>query len=80
MPDEDRFLYPNRGDDAGTAGVSRRLFLAGSLAAGTAATAGRVRPTPETLSNAAANRRLYRELAGGGTTYCIGNCACGHQL
>jgi YVTN family beta-propeller protein len=44
------------------------------------ATAGRVRPTPETLSNAAANRRLYSELAGGGTTYCIGNCACGHRL
>jgi YVTN family beta-propeller protein len=34
------FLYPNRDSERAQSSVSRRLFLAGSLAAGTAATAG----------------------------------------
>ena len=38
--DTDRFLYPNRDGASDDAGVSRRRLLAGSVAAGMAATAG----------------------------------------
>ncbi|MUV88647.1 hypothetical protein GJ629_01075 [Halapricum sp. CBA1109] len=44
------------------------------------ATAATVRPAEGSVGDRSADRRLYRELSGEGTTYCIGNCACGHQL
>lgn len=45
------------------------------------ATAGTVRPTDGVLdAAAAAGPNLRAELSGRGTTYCLGNCACGHQL
>jgi DNA-binding beta-propeller fold protein YncE len=39
-PPTDRRLYPNRGDDTGRGGLSRRRLLAGSATAGAVATAG----------------------------------------
>jgi len=45
------------------------------------ATAGTVRPETDTSSNLLATlATLGVEIPGGGTTYCIGECACGHQL
>ncbi|MFB6251439.1 MAG: hypothetical protein ABEI27_07100 [Halobellus sp.] len=45
------------------------------------ATAGNVRPDTDTASNLMATMaRLGIEFSNAGTTYCIGNCACGHQL
>ena len=45
------------------------------------ATAGRVRPETDTSSNLLATlATLGVEIPGSGTTYCIGECACGHQL
>ncbi|MFC6872289.1 YncE family protein [Halobellus marinus] len=45
------------------------------------ATAGRVRPEDDTAGNLMATMAtLGVELSDAGTTYCIGNCACGHQL
>jgi DNA-binding beta-propeller fold protein YncE len=45
------------------------------------ATAGRVRPDEDTAGNLMATMAtLGVELSDAGTTYCIGNCACGHQL
>ncbi|WP_311173707.1 YncE family protein [Halobellus ordinarius] len=45
------------------------------------ATAGRVRPDEDTAGNLLASiASLGVELSDAGTTYCIGNCACGHQL
>jgi YVTN family beta-propeller protein len=45
------------------------------------ATAGRVRPGETVLQSGSSSREsLQRRLADSGTTYCIGECACGHQL
>lgn len=44
------------------------------------ATAATVRPSDETATQTGTNGGLYNELSGSGTTYCIGNCACGHTL
>jgi DNA-binding beta-propeller fold protein YncE len=45
------------------------------------ATAGFVRPETDASSNLLASlATLGVEIPGGGTTYCIGECACGHQL
>jgi len=45
------------------------------------ATAGRVRPSEDAIDAAASARESLRaELSDDGTTYCIGNCACGHEL
>ena len=45
------------------------------------ATAGTVRPETDTSSNLLATlASIGVEIPGGGTTYCIGECACGHQL
>ncbi|MEF8786094.1 MAG: hypothetical protein V5A45_09195 [Haloarculaceae archaeon] len=44
------------------------------------ATAATVRPSDEAATQAGTNGGLYNELSGSGTTYCIGNCACGHTL
>ena len=45
------------------------------------ATAGRVRPETDTASDLLASlAALGVEIPGGGTTYCIGECACGHEL
>ena len=45
------------------------------------ATAGTVRPETDTSSNLLASLAAVGvEIPGGGTTYCIGECACGHQL
>ena len=45
------------------------------------ATAGRVRPEGDVSGNLLATMAsLGVELSEAGTTYCIGNCACGHQL
>jgi YVTN family beta-propeller protein len=45
------------------------------------ATAGRVRPGESVLESGPSSREsLQRRLADRGTTYCIGKCACGHQL
>ncbi|WP_336000570.1 hypothetical protein [Halorientalis halophila] len=44
-------------------------------------TSGRVRPGEAGLtSNPESRERLRQRLSGEGTTYCIGNCACGHEL
>jgi len=45
------------------------------------ATAGTVRPQTDTSSNLLASlATLGVEIPGGGTTYCVGECACGHEL
>ena len=45
------------------------------------ATAGTVRPETDTSSNLLASlAAIGVEIPGGGTTYCIGECACGHEL
>ena len=45
------------------------------------ATAGTVRPKTDTSSNLLATlASIGVEIPGGGTTYCIGECACGHQV
>jgi len=45
------------------------------------ATAATVRPPESALGESGpASESLRRRLAGEGTTYCIGNCACGHEL
>jgi YVTN family beta-propeller protein len=45
------------------------------------ATAGTVRPGERVLESGPSSREsLQRRLSDEGTTYCIGNCACGHQL
>ena len=45
------------------------------------ATAGTVRPETDTSSNLLASlASIGVEIPGSGTTYCIGECACGHQL
>ncbi|SDY11070.1 beta-propeller fold lactonase family protein [Halobellus clavatus] len=45
------------------------------------ATAGTVRPDTDTASDLMATMAtLGVEFSNAGTTYCIGNCACGHQL
>jgi YVTN family beta-propeller protein len=45
------------------------------------ATAGRVRPDTDTASDLLASlAALGVTVPGGGTTYCIGECACGHEL
>jgi len=45
------------------------------------ATAGTVRPETDASSNLLASLAAVGvEVPGGGTTYCIGECACGHEL
>jgi YVTN family beta-propeller protein len=45
------------------------------------ATAGTVRPEGDTSSDLLATLATVGvEIPGGGTTYCIGECACGHRL
>jgi YVTN family beta-propeller protein len=45
------------------------------------ATAGTVRPETDASSNLLASlAAIGVEIPGGGTTYCIGECACGHEL
>jgi YVTN family beta-propeller protein len=45
------------------------------------ATAATVRPVDDRLTGTpSASQRLGQALSGDGTTYCIGECACGHEL
>jgi YVTN family beta-propeller protein len=70
--DEVKVIDHERGAVTATIAVGSRPY---------GATAGRVRPSEAALESAPSPRkRLKRRLSDGGTTYCIGNCACGHRL
>jgi len=64
--------------DAATDEIVSRVPVGPSPYGATAAT---VRPTEDRLEDStSANRRLGQALSSDGTTYCIGECACGHKL
>jgi YVTN family beta-propeller protein len=64
--------------DAATSEITTRVAVGASPYGATAAS---VRPTdPGDVEAASARQRLGRTLSGEGTTYCIGECACGHEI
>ncbi|MFB6090807.1 MAG: YncE family protein [Halobellus sp.] len=70
--DEVKVIDHAAGEITATIGVGSKPY---------GATAGNVRPEGDTASDLMASMaKLGVEFANAGTTYCIGNCACGHQL
>ncbi|MBB6646696.1 hypothetical protein [Halobellus ruber] len=70
--DEVKVIDHAEGEVVGTISVGSKPY---------GATAGFVRPETDASSNLLASlATLGVEIPGGGTTYCIGECACGHQL
>jgi YVTN family beta-propeller protein len=83
-PAREKLYVPVRSEDAVTVIDHAERDAVGTIPVGAApygATAGRIRPETDTGSDLLASlARLGVAIPGGGTTYCIGECACGHEL
>ena len=83
-PDREKLYVPVRSDDAVRVIDHAERAVIGTIPVGAdpyGATAGRVRPETDTSNDLLASlARVGVSLPGGGTTYCIGECACGHEL
>ena len=83
-PAREKLYVPVRGADEVTVIDHAERAVVGTIPVGSkpyGATAGRVRPETDTSNDLLASlARLGVALPGGGTTYCIGECACGHEL
>ncbi|GGI94396.1 hypothetical protein GCM10008995_00770 [Halobellus salinus] len=83
-PAREKLYVPVQSDDEVKVIDHAERAVAGTIPVGSkpyGATAGRVRPDTDTSNGLLASlARLGVALPGGGTTYCIGECACGHEL
>jgi len=83
-PNHEKLYVPVQSSDEVKVIDHERRAVTATISVGSrpyGATAGTVRPGEAVVdSEPSARERLRRQLSDSGTTYCIGNCACGHEL
>jgi YVTN family beta-propeller protein len=83
-PDHEKLYVPVQTSDEVKVIDHERRAVTATISVGSrpyGATAGTVRPSEAVVESEPSPReKLQRQLSDDGTTYCIGNCACGHEL